>query len=76
MTPAAKRFVLIVESARAGVMYDARDGAVCPCCGAAMLRVYKTMPLQDGVRIRYHKCDNPECVLCALSEGIKSLEEN
>mgnify|MGYP003586355685 CR=1 FL=1 len=75
MTAAAKRFVLVVESARAGVIFDVRDGAVCPCCGATRLKAYKVMPLEDGVRVRYHKCGNPQCFLNAIGEGIKSLQE-
>jgi hypothetical protein len=75
MKQAAKRFVLIVEMARTGVIYDSRDGAVCPGCGATRLRAYKVMPLDGGMRVRYHKCSNPECVLCAIGEGIKSLQE-
>ncbi len=75
MTAAAKRFVLVVESARAGVIFDVLDGAVCPCCGTTRLKAYKVMPWADGVRVRYHKCGNPECILCAIGEGIKSLQE-
>lgn len=75
MTAAAKRFVLLVESARAGVVFDAREGAVCPSCGATRLRAYRVMPWEGGIRIRYHKCGNPECVLGAIGEGIKSLQE-
>ncbi len=76
MTAAAKRFVLVVESARAGVIFDSMDGAVCPCCGATRLKAYKVMPLADGIRVRYHKCETPGCVLCAIGEGIKSLQED
>lgn len=75
MTAAAKRFVLVVEMARTGVIYERRRGAACPCCGADRLRTYKTMPWEDGVRIRYHRCANPDCVLGAMGEGIKSLQE-
>ena len=75
MTAAAKRFILVVESARAGVIFDVLDGAVCPCCGTTRLKAYKVMPWADGVRVRYHKCGNQECILCAIGEGIKSLQE-
>lgn len=75
MTAAARRFVLLVESARAGVIFDDLDGAVCPGCGTTRLKAYKVMPLDGGLRVRYHKCSNPECVLCAIGEGIKSLQE-
>lgn len=75
MTAAAKRFVLAVEMGRTGVIYEKRRGAVCPGCGAVRLKAYKTMPLQDGVRIRYHKCGNQDCILGAMGEGIKSLQE-
>jgi hypothetical protein len=76
MNAATKRFVLIVEMARTGVIYDRRDGAVCPGCGATRLRAYKVMPEDGGLRVRYHKCSNPECILCAIGEGIKSLQED
>lgn len=75
MNAATKRFVLIVEMARTGVIYDSKDGAACPCCGASRLKAYKVMPLDGGLRVRYHKCANPECLLCAIGEGIKSLQE-
>jgi hypothetical protein len=75
MNAATKRIVLIVEMARTGVVYDSRDGAVCPGCGAS-LRAYKVMPWDGGFRVRYHKCTNPDCVLCAIGEGIKSLQED
>jgi len=75
MNAATKRFVLIVEMARTGVIYDSKTGAACPCCGAPRLKAYKVMPLDGGLRVRYHKCSNPECLLCAIGEGIKSLQE-
>lgn len=75
MNAAMMELVRAVDRARGGVTYAPKDGAVCPGCGATRLRAYKTMPWSGSVRIRYHKCGNPECVLCAIGEGIKSLQE-
>ncbi|MBU4526574.1 MAG: transcriptional regulator [Desulfomicrobium sp.] len=75
MNAAARELVRVVDLARAGVIFSPRNGAVCPGCGATRLRAYKTMPWSGSVRIRYHKCGNPECILCAIGEGIKSLQE-
>lgn len=74
MTPAQRTVVAAITKAREGVAYTAKDGAVCPVCGAKRLRAYKTMAWSGNVRIRYHKCVNPECVLCELGEGVKSLQ--
>lgn len=65
----------VVTNARSGVEYRAKVGAVCPCCGRERIKAYKTMPWSGSIRIRYHKCDNPDCVLCALGETVKSLQE-
>lgn len=75
MNTAKKEVVLVVAKAREGVTYTAKHGAVCPCCGAERLPVNRTMPWSGAVRIRYHRCVNPACLLCAIGEGIKSLQE-
>lgn len=76
MNPAAREIALVITTARAGVVYSVKVGAVCPCCGAERLPVSRTMPWSGSVRIRYHRCQNPECLLCAIGEGIKSLQED
>lgn len=63
-----------VEAARAGVTYTARDKASCPaCCGE--LETTCTKAWSGNVRIRYHKCTNPDCVLFMLGQSVKSIEE-
>lgn len=76
MNAATRDIALVITTARAGVTYSARHGAVCPCCGAERLPVSRTMPWSGSVRIRYHRCQNPNCLLCAIGEGIKSLQED
>ena len=75
MNTAKKEVVRVVAKAREGVVFSVRHGAVCPCCGAENLPVNRTMPWSGAVRIRYHKCTNMDCLLCAIGEGIKSLQE-
>ncbi len=33
-----------------------RGGARCPLCGA-MAPTWRTMPVESGCRVRYHKCE-------------------
>ena len=76
MNPAVMEVLRMVEQARCGVTYSNKDGAVCPACGAVRLKAYKTMPWSGGLRIRYHKCTNADCVLAAMNESVKSLQED
>lgn len=74
MTPAQRAVVAAIAKAREGVEYSPKNGAVCPVCGATKLPVQRTMSWSGNVRIRYHRCVNPACVLCELGEGVKSLQ--
>ncbi|MCK9324566.1 MAG: hypothetical protein M0P69_03630 [Bacteroidales bacterium] len=65
-----------IEMAGQGVDYTPKSGAVCPWCGKDRIPVYCTKPWSGDVRIRYHHCNNPECILYRLNTGIKSLQEN
>jgi hypothetical protein len=63
-----------VLQAQEGVLYDDDQGAECPYC-KDKVRVSVTRPWRDSQRIRYHRCDNPECVLAYLNQTIKSLQK-
>lgn len=65
---------LAKRKAEQGVDYSPRFGAVCPECGKVKLKAYKTMPWKSGMRYRYHRCDNPACLVCALGVTVKSVE--
>lgn len=64
----------LLEKAKAGVTYSARDKATCPACGQQMA-TYRTMPWDGGFRTRYHKCSNQDCPLNMLDQCVKSIEE-
>lgn len=61
------------EAAASGVDYSPRLGAICPWCGKRA-KIYKTLPWEDRVRVRYHRCENVACVVGALRLTIKSIE--
>lgn len=63
------------QRAEDGVAYSRRLGAVCPMCGESRTYTIRSLPWTDGVKIRYHRCKNPNCLLCALQTTIKSVEE-
>ncbi len=63
-----------LRSAMQGVDYTARWGAVCPWCGKERIPVYCTRPWSGKVRVRYHRCNNKDCLLCQMRQGIKSLQ--
>lgn len=53
-----------------GAAYDRQaGGAACPECGKPKARVRRTLPWEDGVRVRYHDCQHCGC-------RFKSLEED
>lgn len=70
------KIALAKEAAAAGVDFSPRFGAVCPWCNAIRLPVYRTMPWIGKMRVRYHRCNNKECVLNILTITVKSLEED
>jgi len=67
---------LAKRKAEQGVDYSSRFGAVCPECGRTKMRVYHTWPWRKGVRVRDHRCDNPECLVCVLGLTIKSTQRD
>jgi len=62
-----------VLKAQNGVDYDDTEGAVCPYC-EEKIKVIVTRPWREAQRIRYHRCENPECVLSYLGQTIKSYQ--
>ena len=75
MTAVATQLALQVATASAGVDFSHRRGAVCPGCGERA-RIVKTLPWEGNVRVRYHRCENPRCLMCAARATIKSVEED
>jgi hypothetical protein len=75
MTAVATQLALHVATASAGVDYSHRHGATCPGCGERA-RIVKTLPWEGSTRIRYHRCENTRCLLCAARATIKSVEED
>lgn len=73
-SPAEIAVATALATAQKGVDYSAKEGAVCPTCGAAHLRVVCTKPWDGDVRLRFHRCGNPDCLLSALKVPIKSLQ--
>ena len=66
--------ITLVAKAEGGVDFGCR-GALCPCCGQRA-KVVTTRPWEDGYRVRYHRCENPQCVLHRLGTTIKSLQQD
>lgn len=64
----------LLNAAKAGVDYTARDKAACPACGH-LLSTIVTRPWDGCFRTRYHKCINPDCVLALLDQSVKSIQE-
>jgi len=74
LNPAAMALVVqYVSAAQGGVDYSARYGARCPACGQRT-RIYRTMPWDGDLRVRYHKCEHQGCIVNALGTSIKSIE--
>jgi len=69
-----KAIAAAIAKAQAGVDYSPRTGATCPCCGAEKLAVVTTRPWDGSLRVRFHQCANPRCLLASLKQGIKSVE--
>lgn len=67
------KIVQAKKEAGAGVDYSSRFGAICPWC-EKRTKVYRTMPWEDDIRIRYHLCENLRCVLKTMGTSIKSIE--
>lgn len=72
-TPLTGHLVGLIAKAEAGVDFSPRTGAQCPGCGRTA-RIYKTMPWDGPVRVRYHRCSNPACLLATVARSIKSVQ--
>lgn len=62
------------QRADQSVDYSPRYGAVCPECGTTNLKVITSRPWEDNIKVRFHKCRNPECLLCWMGTSIKSVQ--
>ena len=62
-------------AAEAGVDFRPRTGALCPACSRPA-KIVSTKPWDGDLRIRYHRCQNPACVLACLKQSIKSVQED
>lgn len=62
------------RKAEEGVDYDIKNGAVCPYCGDRV-RVFKSEPWFGELKLRYHRCSNPECVFHIIDKCIKSWQK-
>lgn len=51
-----------------GVPYDRRAGAKCPKCGLTRARVYSLRAPDQGVQVRYHRCQCCGAVFKSLEE--------
>lgn len=75
-TPAiTAHLALLKENAEAGVDYRPRNGALCPACGQPA-KIVCTKPWEGETRIRYHRCQNPACLLASIKQSIKSVQVN
>jgi len=72
MTP-EELMVTVVRRAQDGVDYSPRFGATCPGCGRRA-PVYRTMPWDDAIRVRYHRCESASCLVSRCRVTIKSIE--
>ncbi len=62
------------EKAEKSVDYTPKDGAVCPECSKKNLRTVTSRPWESGLKIRYHKCTDPDCLLSFMGIVIKSIQ--
>ena len=73
-----RKAMALIKSARRkadeGVFYNARDGAICPCCGEKHLRVVTSRAWKQDRRVRFHRCSNPDCLVGQMDLSIKSIE--
>jgi hypothetical protein len=65
---------LAITTARAGVDYTRQHGATCPLCGKHRIPVYSSPRWNQGIKTRYHHCNNPNCLLSQIRTSIKSVE--
>jgi hypothetical protein len=76
MQSSAVNLIIIAKTkAGQGVDFSPQHGALCPCC-SLRTKVYKTMPWEGDIRIRYHHCRNRSCLLQQINVSVKSLEQD
>lgn len=73
MEDSAVKLVALAKK-KLGTAIDYSSRAVCPICGKANLKVITSRPWEDNSKIRYHRCENPDCILSGLGMSIKSVE--
>lgn len=66
------RFIL--AKAAQGSRFRPREGALCPLCGRRA-KVVGSPRWEGTLKVRYHNCTNPDCPLCRLKLGFKSVQE-
>lgn len=75
-----KSIMTVVRSVKAkadqSVDFSPKDGATCPECGKKHLAVITSRRWEDGLKVRYHKCDNEKCLLANMGTSIKSVQIN
>ncbi len=71
--PSLVKITKATSKAQAGVDYSPRYGALCPWCGRRA-KIYKTLPWEDRLRVRYHRCTGKGCVIVRMGITIKSIE--
>jgi hypothetical protein len=64
-----------IQRASEGVIFDLKQGAACPGCGEKA-RVHVTRSWVGETKLRYHRCDNPDCPLSVIGTTIKSVQIN
>lgn len=62
-----------LAKAAEGVDFDTKNGAPCPLCGVRM-RVVCTRQWEGGTRLRFHRCENKDCLMCRSSGVVKSVQ--
>ena len=70
--------LFLVDDARhkadAGVDYSVKYGGVCPVCATDHLPVITSRAWKGNVKIRFHKCNNADCILSRMGVSIKSVQ--
>ena len=68
--------VILAALAKAedGTVFQTGKGAPCPVCGMRS-KVVGTPKWEGRLKIRYHRCANPDCLLCVLNKNFKSIQE-
>lgn len=69
-----EKLLAALNTSKAGVDYSAQDGARCPHCETTRTRITGSLPWEDGMKTRYHKCVNPDCPLHKMDITIKSVQ--